>query len=186
MNGILMQDVHDMTAKELTSISQAERRSLVRSAAASIESCIFFVKQLVLMASKRTEGLTVAEKLIIEEKAPVLHESGKASMTKAKCSFLSNLKFAFKVFCRIYGIPLPASYERMLKSVPNIVAVRDRITHPKKLTDMTVTDEESLAVIKSYQLFILAYADMVAGALNKSKREAEVLREELLDQQACI
>jgi hypothetical protein len=160
-------------------LSQSEKRLLIRSVFSYIEALSYLLK---VHALSETEGSTIssAEKMIAEEVTFELGDDGTVKARPAKLRTISNIRFAFKVFKKASG----SSFELNLDSngwqcIQRSLKVRDRLTHPKGLSDLTVLDNE---YDDSYKAFIWFERQMMLAmeariqALRETNRALRVER----------
>jgi hypothetical protein len=105
-----------------------ERRAFVRAVFALVESMVYVVKQLCL--ADHTAKFNAKE-------LAFLKEQGKLK------PFTSNLKSTFKLYRKASGIAFKPDYRLPgWSALLNAKRVRDRLTHPKKASDLNVTESE--------------------------------------------
>lgn len=155
-------------------LSQVERRILIRSIFSYIEAITFALKALVLShpySSKLTEG----ERVLASEVSYDLKSTGDVSVRSAKLSLASNVRFTFKIFATVFESWTPLDtgghdWECFQRSIK----VRDRITHPKRATDLFITgvelDEANSAIIWFYQSQIRASLEWLAASRDRLKK----------------
>ncbi|PSB18168.1 hypothetical protein C7B61_12710 [filamentous cyanobacterium CCP1] len=124
---------------------QFERRAYVRSTMVMIEGTIWILKQTCLKASNpnRTRHLAVAEFAMLSDQTYDLKNNGEVRTTTKFLKLPDNLRFTINMCNRLFGCSLnlqagDASWDRFLKAV----AVRNRIMHPKVITDFEITNQE--------------------------------------------
>jgi hypothetical protein len=128
---------------DLARISGTRRRLFVRSVFASIEASVYALKQEALSAPEAASRLSDAERALCSEQAFDLNDGGDVVARPAKLRFLPNLRFAFAVSAKVLGQEsrLQTGDPRW-EALTRSVKLRDRLTHPKRLADLTVTDAE--------------------------------------------
>jgi len=122
-------------------LSNVERRLLIRSVFAFIETVSFRVKTNALLFE--TNALTPGEISLIKEEDYELADSGEVRIRNARLKLLNNFRFAFAVAAKAADVNFRldvggVGWQALRESIP----VRDRLTHPKRLSDLIVTENE--------------------------------------------
>ncbi|HEX7917740.1 hypothetical protein [Rudaea sp.] len=119
---------------------QQARRSYVRACYAFFEANNYALKFLSLNFPENisTEDIFVCREIDVD-----IDESGKSVSRNKNLRFLPNLRFAFSVFARAYRIAETPNYsDNGFADLRSCVKVRDRLTHPKRLSDLLVSPSE--------------------------------------------
>jgi hypothetical protein len=120
------------------------RRTYVRALFAAIEGINYRMKYLAINLSDSNQiTFTVAEKAALLEESYDIDDKGNAVIMKGKLRTANNLLFSFKSLAQAFGV----SYEVVRSSTEwnyfkEAVKIRDRITHPKCMDDLTISDKE--------------------------------------------
>ncbi|MGC9396298.1 MAG: hypothetical protein ACP5J4_15755 [Anaerolineae bacterium] len=133
------------------------RRTLVRTLFAMIEGITFAHKQKILAdyeAGRR--HLSHAEYAILTEESYQLRDSGTIRTSPNYPNIQANIKFVFPLYARIldseftFDPPLSApGWQSLCRSIE----IRNRLMHPKSLTDLDVTDTDLEEVEKAAEWF---------------------------------
>lgn len=166
--------------------SQVDRRILVRSIFSYIEAVTFATKALVLSdphSSKLAEG----ERMLASEINYELKSTGDVSIRPAKISLASNIRFTFKIFSKVFGSWTPLDTRgHEWECVQRSIKVRDRITHPKRATDLFITDAEvdeaHRAIIWFYKSCIRASLEFFAAQHDTAKKLEATLEQIIREQ----
>ena len=150
-------------------LSNVERRLLIRSVFSVIESISFRVKTGALLWE--TNALSPGEIALIKEEDYELDDSGDVTIRKARLTLLKNFRFAFSVAAKAAGADFRldvggVGWQALRETIP----VRDRLTHPKKLSDLSVTEDE---VRKAMTAFDWAWEQMGLLALVSLQRSLD-------------
>jgi hypothetical protein len=141
-------------------LSQSERRMLIRGIFASIEALIFVTKQLalVLHPDPKCPTISEAERAFAMDRDFKLTPSGDVEQRAAKISLETNIRFAFKLLAKATEAPtvLDVSGPEW-RSLQRAIKVRDRITHPKNISDLTISDEELADVMIGFKWFMASH-----------------------------
>src|SRR5712691_7911111 len=137
--------------------NQFQRRIFVHFLFALIEGVIFTRKRL---------ALSVHEKLgtgnFCKEKLAWLKEETKGRTNKRFPKFKENLKFSFRACCEVLHIKYDLNLERDTRwsSFCKSITIRDRITHPRHVHDMTVSDKEMDHIEQAFYWFAEKNGDL--------------------------
>ena len=156
--------------KKQSDIPQVERRILVRSIFAFFEAIAFVLKSSALMTNPvvfKPEEIALAKEEDYE-----LSDTGEAQIRKAKLRFKPNLLFAFQIAAKANQINFKLSvnchqWDALIRSIK----VRDRLTHPKKSEDMTVTEKEIEDVQMAYEWIFDQFGLLAMMGLSKILKE---------------
>lgn len=159
---------------EPSTLAPLDRRSTVRSVFAFIEAMTYRLKRLALILPG-AKAMTVAERAISEEEDYSLGSDGQARARPAKLQLISNLRFSFAIFSRIQAATFTPDYSgRGWQALQRALLVRDRITHPKKVVDLEIADNEVKDAIEAYlwmhKQVTLLIASVMITILNELQR----------------
>lgn len=179
--------------------TQLARRALVRSIFAMLEGVIFGLKQRAIETDAgEKRSLSASEVSLGREELADLDDQGRVKTRKANTRFEPNLRFAFSVFAKAHGTSFTLDASGVgWQALSRSVKVRDRITHPKRPSDVAISDMEladmESAYIWFHERFIelfgvvsaarsaqLAELDAEKAKLEERKREIQKERERLL------
>lgn len=117
-------------------------RIYIRSAFASIEALCFNLKQISLLAHKRL-GKTITKTDM--EKFTEKRQNGTPKYLKVE----DNIKFTFEKLFDIGGQKFQIDKHEVEKKLKDPIRVRHRITHPKNISDLYISDEDFRLVKES-------------------------------------
>jgi len=145
-------------------LSSVERRLFVRSVFAFIEAAVFRIKTGALLWDIST--LSPNEIALIKEEDYELDDTGAIKTRKARLKFFGNFRFAFAVGAKAAGV----NYQLDVggdgwRSLRDAVPVRDRLTHPKRATDLVVTDAEVRNVMAAFMWVMDQMGRLAAASL---------------------
>jgi|GEM_PF-1101493 len=153
--------------------TQVHRRLYVRVAASLIESWVSALKADILDAYEHGEFTpSHAELAILLEETYELTDKGRINKRPYFASIDRNIRFTFDIFIHTHSLETPLEYDSHLwDSLKKAVLVRNRITHPKRGSDLTITDEELNLMREGFAWFV-SHALALQLTLNeKYKRE---------------
>jgi hypothetical protein len=138
-------------------LPQSERRMLVRGIFATIEAVIYVTKQIALAAQSDPKCPTIseAERAFAMERDFKLTPSGDVVQRDAKIPLEANIRFAFKLLAKAGSASTLLDVSGLeWQSLQRAIKVRDRITHPKNISDLTISDAELSDVMIGFNWFM--------------------------------
>ncbi|WP_020606532.1 hypothetical protein [Spirosoma spitsbergense] len=140
--------LHDSALAELlleTADVPFHRRTYIRTIFASIEGCVWIMKQVCLYAEKSPDApeMPISEYLLLSETEYSLKSNGDIREQARFLSLNDNLQFVTKVvnYRHSAGIELGVG-TKAWQNFQDAIKIRNRITHPKSSDDVTITDTE--------------------------------------------
>jgi len=131
-----------MTDSNKQDLTPAESRMFIRSICSLFETIANLLKYVVLNTTT-SEALNDAEMAILRERNYSLKENGIAEESKAKLGTLPNLRFAFGVFAKSKEVAFTLDTSgKEWQAMRRTFFVRDRLTHPHRLSDLTVSKDD--------------------------------------------
>lgn len=123
---------------------QFYRRSYIRSTVAAIEGIVWLLKQTCLKAAGEARSrLSVAEYAMLSDATYELTNNGEVRTQTKFLKLAENLRFAVNTCNRLFGTAIDlqvgtSSWEEFRTST----TIRNRITHPKDIRELQITDNE--------------------------------------------
>jgi hypothetical protein len=173
---ILTEDVF-LHVKDDPKISDnQQRRSFVRSVFALVEGMTYASKQAIL--DEYGPKLSPAEIALITEESFDLDDGGTSKTRPLFLPLAKNVRFMFDLLIRFWEIPLEIKvggpgWQGFLAAIQ----VRNRLTHPKRSSDLTVSDADLKNVHIAYRWFGANHMLALSYKVNNQLKE----KEELLD-----
>jgi hypothetical protein len=165
-----------LKGKAKDKLSQPERRMYVRATFATIEAWIYVMKQIALRSHPDPNCRTIseAERAFAQEHEYKLTDSGDVEIRRTKISLEANLRFGFKLLAKAGSVPpeLDVSGTEW-QSFKRAIKIRDRITHPKGLSDLNIADEDFNDVTAGFGWVLISYTKLFTAIVLKAKSEAE-------------
>jgi hypothetical protein len=123
--------------------SQFAHRTLIRTYFAFVEGIAYQLRKVTLATLHGTELLSPAEAALLREERFQLNSKGEPETKENFQSVLPNLLFSIRCYVKNHGATYApdtgvVGWELMRKAV----AVRDRITHPKSVEGLEITDDD--------------------------------------------
>lgn len=187
---LLKQDVielHEFGKKNET--DQAWRRSLYRAVFSWIEGVVYQIKQVAIYTQGGfyQAGFSPEDLIFLKEESYFLKENGKVKTRYNNFSEIDkNLRFAFLKIVEGFNISTKLEVEgNGWEQFKKAVKIRNQLTHPKSLEDLTVTDEQMIILIDTASWFdtqisklIKDFQETVEPMLRKIKAEGEANMQE--------
>lgn len=158
-----------------TLLSNIEKRLLIRSMLSSIDALTYSLKQLALTAND-VYKLDLGERILATEETYDLSSSGRVTTRRARLQTLANIRFAFDVLAKVdeHDFRLDVS-QNGWQLLQESIKVRDRLTHPKRLVDLEVSDDEIHAALRAYRWFENQFVLALAHSLNSTRKRSQEL-----------
>lgn len=136
--------------------SQFWRRTYVRALFAYIEGLNYLKKVHAFQAHLAGRvKYTKAELSVILEESYELNNQGEAVERTSFKSLDKNLRFAFQVYARIYDICFKVDCSGLgWQSFKTAIKIRNRVTHPKRLSDLSITDDELQTLDETLEWYV--------------------------------
>ena len=123
------------------------RRQYVRAAAALIEGFTSMLKQTALL---NPEHFLPEELMLLREEEPSLKDNGQLHLRKRFLAIEMNVRFAFQAYAKVGGVRFSLDCSRSgWQCFKKLFSVRDRITHPKRSEDLSISDSEMSSIKKA-------------------------------------
>lgn len=166
-------DITDLQKRLREADSPTDRRALVRSVFAFVESMLFALKQ---EALHHSSIFSPAELALLREESYELGDDGEAWIRPARLTLKRNLKFTFIAFAKAWRTRSRLDLsDAGWQNFQSALKVRDRLMHPKRIADLDVSDDEVRMVNHASVWFIGTYAVALAGALGEWWKRAKAM-----------
>tara|TARA_R110001599_G_scaffold239169_1_gene438762 strand:+ start:25 stop:588 length:564 start_codon:yes stop_codon:yes gene_type:complete len=131
-------------------------RSLIKTIVSFYEADIFILKsELVKFCQKKQVNIQPNVLMYLKNMKYDIKDNGDIKEKYYQVTLKADIKFAFKQVCSLKGYILKADYnDSRWSQLVNTIGVRNRLTHPKSLTDQSITKEEIEDCISSYEWFM--------------------------------
>ena len=148
--------------------TQFNRRVLVRTVYSGVEALVNWMKALVLAEHQRgLRHFSLAQLAMLRDESFYIDSSGRPQTQPKFTPLESNFRFAADLFLHRphKDLPLAADWGSSgWQSLKGGLRIRNRLTHPRSSSDLTVSDEDLRSVNDGYQ-FVL---DLFIGQLIKA------------------
>jgi hypothetical protein len=118
--------------------------------------------------------ISEAERAFAQELEYKLTDSGDVETRRTKISLEANLRFGFKLLAKAGTLPseLDVSGSEW-QSFRRAIKIRDRITHPKSVSDLNISDEDYDDVSVGFGWVLISLIKLFTAIMLKAKSEAE-------------
>jgi hypothetical protein len=136
--------------------NQTSRRLYIRTAISIIEGMLSYMKASINASRKFDHTpLTAEESKILNEHYKFIDKNGKIKQRYFRLSFLDNVIFTLELFAYSnYVFTKIDTKDHGWSSLKNLVAIRNRITHPKESRDLLISDNDIINAKGGYNWFI--------------------------------
>jgi hypothetical protein len=168
-------------------VPRTKARMLIRSMFATIEGIVYGMKQLAFAVNRSDGPLTLDELLICKEITFGLKGTGEVDGSSMRLKFEPNLKFAFMVLAKAFHQTFQLDtncpgWNHLVQSVK----VRNRLAHPKRPSDLELTDDELSDAIEGYQWFDGQVVAMAEKFCNDAEKSRDYLADLLQHLRSCL
>lgn len=112
-----------------------------------------------------SDSLLPAELMILEDFSPALDESGAASTKRMFPPTAPNIRFAFATYLKVIKTGVHVDFGgKGWRAMKTTIAVRNRLTHPKCLEDIAVSDDDLAQLVEANDWLVQARVDMMSAA----------------------
>lgn len=149
------EDLNECLKQLAKNNNQFWRRTLYRIGFAEIEGRVNATKTYLLhwCLEEDTVNLPPETQLFLDDSASIVKESGtvttRSSFTKMSISIKATMKLYQKHMTRSHKVDFLNGWDELLKAIE----VRNRLTHPRNLYDLEVSDEEVMFFMKGQGWF---------------------------------
>lgn len=161
----------------LNLMSQAQRRTFIRALFAFVEGTSYTLRQKLL--SEKSAELDSSVLLALDEKQLEVSGDGGVHLRAMKVSLVHLLKFTVRQYVSCFQKCSPVVCEgRGFESLIASVRTRDRLMHPRAVTDIHVSDTEIEKAIEGAIWYRDAFLKMLVGLVLELEHQVSVLRKQ--------
>jgi len=179
--GMLLADVARADTAHAANPDQGAKRDVVRASFAAIEGAVWNFREHIRAIALATSALSDAERTVLNEIAYSVDKTGRLS---PQAKFLT-LPAAIRLCARIgTRIAPPTSIDFSGAGWQNFTAaieIRNRITHPKSLDDLMLTDSDLRSCNDALHWFLEASTHLMEATVLAARNHVEGVREVLID-----
>ncbi len=170
VSNVLRQDIENLEAAYRDDwSSQPFRRLFVRSCWAMIEGEVFCVKQFALRACELGgKSLSANEHIFLSEIRITVDENGIAELERVHERTLSNLKRTLRIAVSKFEAGWTPDFSGQdWKALFCSLKLRHRITHPKTVGELMISDSELDIHKDAFMWFLKTFGELQASLLRK-------------------
>jgi hypothetical protein len=154
---VLATDADACEAEVTRTGSSLAKRNFVRALFAWIEAISYLMRRVVWekLSKQPLTPESIPKLLAASERAYSVDGQGEVVETKLMTRTSNNLAFSLRSFANVVGLSLTINKgNRNWQSYSEALKIRDRITHPKRLEDLELTDADIEAVREAKGMII--------------------------------
>ncbi len=123
-------------------------RTFVRTMSAEFEARLFLLQQLLLVTNEHCdEKLSAHEETVLRAEAPYIKGNGKLGTSSRFYASIDNLSFSLQLARKRFGdFVFCSKQDARWNSVLVFVDIRNRLTHPKRIQDLEISEKEVRAL----------------------------------------
>ncbi|WDP88711.1 MAG: hypothetical protein HUN04_02745 [Desulfobacter sp.] len=152
---ILSHDVEEIRRDYNKCPTQGKRRNFIRAVFVFIEGIIFIIKDEILTNEKlkREKVFTPEEIMLLKEESPSVSR-GKARKSTKYLKLAENIRFTIKCFSKANHITnVPNLGGQEWEYLIDSINIRHRVTHPKKASDLEISENDLAKVVIGHFYF---------------------------------
>lgn len=171
---VLLSDVVASQERLEAHDSPQNRRDLVRTAMSGAEGLIWFLKVRLFARPRVKWKLTLHEYDALFEQGYVVAENGAVRVTSKHLPTATTLKLIARIIRRQFPEFSEDFSDDKWRRVLTAIAVRHRLTHPKSIDDLQVSDEDVECASYAFR-WMLAYVlrALASGAMGELPKDPE-------------
>ena len=145
--------------------AQSVRRMYVRLFISYVESVLATIRGEIL---EEFDHFSAAERAALTEITYDITDQGKPTEKALPVSLLKGLRFTFWMYAEVYGLDASPDYGgEGWRAFQDAVRIRNRITHPKQVASLAISDMEVARVDEAYRWFHEAYVFLIEAFVSK-------------------
>jgi hypothetical protein len=155
---------------------QAIRRMYVRLFISFVESVLATLKADML---EEIDDLSNAERALLSETTYDLSDQGKPVEKASFVSIQKSLRFVFTMYAEMYGVQPSQNYgDDGWAAFLDAIRIRNRITHPRRVDELSISDDEMVRIDKAHDWVIASYRGILQSIISKLESQRQELRSE--------
>lgn len=181
---ILISDVARAEEAHRAKPDQAAKRDFVRASFAAIEGAVWVFREHVHGLAQITEKLEEAEKIALSETAYNVDQTGRVLQQNKFLTLVATIRLCASIANRIApssNIDFSASGWQDLRDA---IQIRNRITHPKTLHDLLLSDRDVTSCANAMQWFLDASTRVMRETVSAAREYVDGVGDVLRDLKA--
>ena len=122
------------------------KRSVVRSYFALVEGSLFQLKQVAVQGNSYYQVLDQFELGFLQERSVFVAENGVVKTKSSQISLVPNLLFTANSLIKVFNLNYTLIKGTGYEAFKDAIKIRDKITHPKSKSDITLSTQEILKI----------------------------------------
>jgi hypothetical protein len=164
----LVADVATARAAMVSNDTQFARRQFVRATFAKLEGFTSALKQFCLRSPTLETDCSAAEIALLREETFSLDDKGEPRVTANHLKLAANIQFAFRMYARFCDLRFSLhTSESEWSDLKLAMAVRNRLMHPKKPEDLTVSEAEVKSASRASEWIDAKHRELQDLAMDK-------------------
>ena len=160
--------------------TQFARRQFIRATFAKLEGFTSALKQLCLQSPTIEMDYSAAEIALLREETFTLDDKGEPRVTAHHLKLAANIQFAFRMYARFCDLRFSLhTSESEWCDLKLAMALRNRLMHPKKPKDLTVSEADVEAASRASAWIDAKHRELQELAMDKSAYEGGMTADEL-------
>jgi hypothetical protein len=152
------------------------RRAATRAAFAYIETMVYLLRQNALLYSEDGHvKYTTAELAVLREENYRLADDGTVQVGERRYPLRGLVRFSVAMFARFFDPTFTLDKGNDWRLFCEALAIRERVTHPRKASDVDVTDADIATLFNAFRWFHGQMEVVFAGASKKMDAEIAAL-----------
>ncbi|MEQ1534156.1 MAG: hypothetical protein HOO97_06915 [Sideroxydans sp.] len=148
---VLAEDVAQAKQRMESDPSDSHRREFVRTTYAAIEAQLWQLKMYVMNHVLDKKTASIHELSALKEESYAINDKGEIYIQSKGYSLKLGLRLVYSILKR-HGNPIQVDFGSAdWKNIDHVLKIRNRVTHPKCMSDISVTPDEAECC---YQAFL--------------------------------
>jgi hypothetical protein len=159
---VLAKDLSTIIGKSKRIMPQSKRRLFIRSLLSLVEADTWKRKQICVHLFRLGRlQLTEHELALLNDEQCDLDKQGNVTVRRKQLRSADNYRFAINIFVRATGIEYKFPVQHAgWQSLLETIAFRNRITHPKSVKEIHITDKELRTVFRAFEFILMNSRDI--------------------------
>jgi hypothetical protein len=179
--GMLLADVSRADAAHKANPDQGAKRDLVRATFAAIEGAVWSFREHIRSLAIATEDLSDAERTVLSEIAYSVDKTGRLSPQTKFLTLPSAIRLCARIGERIAPMARIDFSSAGWQNFTTAIAIRNRITHPKSLDDLTLSDGDLRSCADALHWFLEASTSLLQAVISAAREHVQGVRNVLND-----
>ncbi|NLH83238.1 MAG: hypothetical protein GX458_20725 [Phyllobacteriaceae bacterium] len=154
--------------------SQTAKRNLIRSLTAYIEFMLSDWKEYIPQHSR--DDISEIDLAILDDKIIQISDDGEKRKVKLRTPIRGRMIAKLKIMEKFLGDETSGSYHKEIEGIDVLFRIRDKITHPKSVDIIDISDKEMNVCISSTSRFLKEYTIIGQRLIERTEEEIELIK----------